>query len=77
MSNQELAQGTITALGYYIIFGKYSAILTLLCLRVSAELLYCLGERLEEKVEQFLLQGSCTLLDVTLLALDHSVERSA
>ena len=53
-----------------------SIALTLLCVGIVAELLHCLCERLQEEVEEFLLQWSCALLDVTLLALDHRVEGS-
>lgn len=51
-----------------------AAVLTLLCRRVVAELLHCFGERLQEEVKELLLQGGCALLDITLLALDNSVE---
>lgn len=46
-------------------------ILTLLAVLVSAKFLNCLGERFEEKFEEFLLQWSCAFLDVIFLAINN------
>ena len=50
---------------------RLAQILTLLSVWVVAKLLHCLGERLQEEVEQFLLEWGGALLDVALLAFDH------